>query len=543
MENRDYANILDTMPKTGVYIIRQDTHQILYYNQRVKEVSPEVRLGVPCHNIWSSACANCPLKIIEGRDESRSISYNEAFGGVVDLVAARTVWGDGVPAYLITVSPRVDTVGYTYRKVLLVDLERDQCEVLKSDPGGLLFQTSGESFSSQMERFAASGVIHPDDAERFSSFSRLLQLRDALDSGKRFATCIYRRAGDNGGGWRWNVMEAAPGFEHAGGHHTAILCVKDVDDILRDGLALEDITLRRRDQQMAAILRSRFEMLNTVHLDSGLCERIGLDEASKTTRTHTGDYSFYIRYAMDNFVHPEDASLYHDMLSLEHLREAAAATLDYHEEICQYRTRDLPVRWLEQHVIYCRREDGVTVNILGRDITHERDREELNFRTLRDRADVISGLSRLFFSIYYVDLDKDTLRTVTHLGRAGDVLGGETNCTEAMRIYARNFIHPDDRERYLQVMNIQHWRETLRWWQPRVELEFRRLPEHFDGETGGAPDNGGLVRAAAVLAQTGPDDLPKTVVYVAQDVDAGSSNNSNSNNNGDSDSDGNGRGE
>ena len=44
-----------------------------------------------------------------------------------------------------------------------------------------------------------------------------------------------------------------------------VLAIQDVDDRMRQELAHT-----QRDMQMAAILKSRFKMMNTVHLDSGL---------------------------------------------------------------------------------------------------------------------------------------------------------------------------------------------------------------------------------------------------------------------------------
>ena len=41
------------MPETGVYVIREEDHGILYFNKRVQEVSPDVRLGMACHDVWS----------------------------------------------------------------------------------------------------------------------------------------------------------------------------------------------------------------------------------------------------------------------------------------------------------------------------------------------------------------------------------------------------------------------------------------------------------------------------------------------------------
>ena len=94
-----------------------------------------------------------------------------------------------------------------------------------------------------------------------------------------------------------------------------------------------------------------------------------------------------------------------------------------------------------------------------------------------------------------------------------DVLGEEVNCTAALRIYANHFIHPEDRAEYLRVMSIDNLRQSLRWWQPCAAVEFRKL-----SEDPAAPGSGGWVRATAVLARTGKDDIPRTVVYVAQDI-------------------------
>lgn len=70
MGNSDFAAILNAMPETGVYVIRASDHSLLYFNQRVREVSPEARLGVPCYEIWDGSCACCPLPGAEGSGEA-----------------------------------------------------------------------------------------------------------------------------------------------------------------------------------------------------------------------------------------------------------------------------------------------------------------------------------------------------------------------------------------------------------------------------------------------------------------------------------------
>lgn len=149
------------------------------------------------------------------------------------------------------------------------------------------------------------------------------------------------------------------------------------------------------------------------------------------------------------------------------------------------------------------------LNLPGPEGTDGEPQDELPF--------VISGLSRLFFSIYYVSLENDTYRAVIRLRRTGDVLGDEVGFTSALQIYASHFVHPDDRARYLQVMNVDNLKRELRWWKPTLAVEYRRSVD--DPVTGA--HSWSWVRATAVLARTGADELPLTAVYVVQDINDG----------------------
>lgn len=128
-------------------------------------------------------------------------------------------------------------------------------------------------------------------------------------------------------------------------------------------------------------------------------------------------------------------------------------------------------------------------------------------------GDIISGLSRMFFSTFYVNLEQDTFRPVIQPQRVGDLLGNEVDCTSALRIYAQYFIHPDDQAEYLRVMNVDYIRQEMRWWNPCIAVEYRRRGEN--------PDSWSWVRASAVLARSGEEEQPLTAVYVAQDISSG----------------------
>lgn len=638
LDNHLYAAILDAVPKTGVYVVREADHALLYLNKRAKELSPGAQLGNACPGQATGSCGICLLSSMGGKAESQAVSFDSCIGEMVDLTASRILWDDAVPAFVVTSTPHSDTASFTYRKILHADLQMDRCNILKFDPNQ--WRPSPGSLSQIFASLCENGAIHPQDVGRFTDFTSLDHLRSAAQSGQDALSLIYRRMSD--GSYRWNLMEVFPWQDNV---RYAIICVKDVHDMLQEGLermgpslrsqelirslgeqnfdiytidlhagsatpvrvdnvmrdelvctdwnalmhsrilqrlheayqdefecrfsleglrqaremgqqktellcqwrsedtyryisatayfgetanytvlALQDVDERmrrelahtNRDMQMAAILKSRFQMMNTVDLETGMCERINLSQPGSQTSPLSGDYTSYIENALAHFVHPEDVPGFRAVLSLEHLRQKADSIRDSGEEVFQYRLRGDEERWIELHVLYSRQkgQDHVMVNILGQDVTTAKQQETSHLRALEDRAYMITSLSSLFFSTYYVDLERDTFRAVTQQKPVSRMLGAEVNFTTALQLYANQFIHPDDREQYLHIMSVENLLNKLRWWQPYVSFEYRKLPDLP------TPDGSGCqwVRATAVLSRMGSDDMPKTAVYVARSI-------------------------
>ncbi len=102
----DYKNMLDSLNMTGIYVITEDGHRILFYNRRVQEVAPNIQIGMVCHEVWAGTCDNCPINSIGEKAISHTINYNDPFGDIVEITAYRILWKGSIPAFLIRVLPR-----------------------------------------------------------------------------------------------------------------------------------------------------------------------------------------------------------------------------------------------------------------------------------------------------------------------------------------------------------------------------------------------------------------------------------------------------
>lgn len=279
--------------------------------------------------------------------------------------------------------------------------------------------------------------------------------------------------------------------------------------------------MESRDYENILNMGYTYRKILRVDLEQDRCEVVKTDQGSWLPEE--GPLSVQMeRFALGGAVHPEDVGRFVAFTRLGQLRAAARAGGGEKSLLYRRRAGDA-YRWNlievipdqaggERFAILCVKDlhDAMQEG-LGREGSREL------IRSLEDRAYIISSLSRLFFSTYYIDLEHDTFRAVTELRRVGDVLGDEVNCSAALQIYANHFIHPGDRAEYLNTMNVQNLRQRLRWWQPCVAVEYRKLSEG----PGAGKDSWSWVRATAVLARAAGDDTPKTAVYVAQDITDG----------------------
>lgn len=530
MNGRDYEKILDAIPMAAVFVVREDNREILYYNSRVKEAVPDVCIGAACYKLQMGSCAVCPIRTIGDRPRSRTVSYGSPFGRTVDIVATRTMWEDETPAFIITVVPHAHegrdepegsrepeealvrlrevtrTLGEQNMYLYAIDLEEGKATLVRDCRDSAQGWAAQTLMWDKVIRFRLAGHVHEDYREAFEEKFSLENLRMIRASGvqKSDMLCLW----SSGGEYLYvAVIAYFSGIQEGAGY--VVVAVQDVDKRVR-----QEQLQSRRDMQMAAIIKSRFNVMTTIHLEDDKCERFWFGDKGQPRDVLTGCYSYYFQQALDSTVHPEDREKFRNILGLEHMRKRAGDTKNYSEEICQYRKKGDVTCWLEQHVIYIRSGERVLVTLFGRDVTEEKNREEQHLKVVQEQTDIINSLGSMFFATYYADLEHSVFRSVTQLEEVGRLFGKETDYTAAQRLYAENFVHPEDRADYLYTMSIRNLRQVLRPEQPFVTFAYRKMPKDPDTD----PENYEWIRATAVMARTNPDGTARGIVYAAQDV-------------------------
>lgn len=287
MPDTNLQKALDSMKETGLYVIEQDTHKLLYFNKRVKEVSPGARLGMKCHDLWAGTCGDCPLTDMGERDFNHTIHYNDPFGEIVDISASRTLWNDTIPAFIITVIPHklnfeeregAQQIEKMYRQSLMTifgeciiaNLTKDYYVSCQTD--AVWEKAAKQGRFSEINWFYAHNIICPEDKELFLETFSIEAMMDAfMKQGKKQISKKLRRLVDKG---VYHMVEfTASKIEQT--NESDCWCVLIFRDIHEEHLQeqLQDL----RQNQLAIATRAAYQVLIAVNLTKETYELLTYD--------------------------------------------------------------------------------------------------------------------------------------------------------------------------------------------------------------------------------------------------------------------------
>lgn len=529
MNENNCSDILDSVGSAGIYVIREDDHRILYFNKLVKNAVPNVKIGMLCSEIWNKNCEKCPLIDNERNCENRSFNVGYLSGKAYDITAKKMMWDNKIPAYVIsfTLHAEIHAVSYENKddevcdkgikrdelqfkneailKILgtenfgiyLVDLNTGKMECVKSTEEDKTFiksvNDSWDDVVSDLVKFR----YHKNYRDKFKNAFSLNSLRKLKNSGKDKYEALFER---NIGGVFKYVKASCFFHTDYSGEEYAVLSFLDSDDYAR-----REIGHVKNERRMAAVVRSRFDILNYVELDSGKCETVTVNKDG-ADKTSFGNYDEFLHMDLED-VYENDRENFLDSLSLENLSEKYKSGLK--NEIVQYRTgKKDNLRWRERQIFYMQQNDLSEVDIFERDVTEEKLREERENRIAAEKKNIINSLSSMFIASGIVDLYKGTCRKISRRSsEVADVLDEERIYNDVINEFAYGFVHPDDRKEYLQKMNLESFREELSEDHPILSCEYR---EYYDNEYK-------WVRACAVVSELDGNKV-KTAVYIVQDI-------------------------
>ena len=97
--------LLSLLPGVGLCVIKKQNHELLFFNDIMKEMTPHIAEGMLCHELWTSHCSSCPLMMASRDKASASTTRSDVFGCSVRLTAREVLWDNSIPAFLVTLIP------------------------------------------------------------------------------------------------------------------------------------------------------------------------------------------------------------------------------------------------------------------------------------------------------------------------------------------------------------------------------------------------------------------------------------------------------
>ncbi len=482
----DVRAMLNHLAGTAVYVIRQDDHALLYFNDRVREVTPGVRLGDACHDVWRGTCDNCPLLGIEGKEYNVTVNYDDPFGAVVDLSATRMEWEGGVPAFLVCVTPHAALPGERqieerfqksreerafwerltsflirkdYLSLATVDAATGQYHFILRRGLGML---PGMPQDGTMQDVGPESLpeLHPNDVDyAFSGFTRE-KILASLDRGDAEYALRFRLRGPDGD-YRWTALSFS---RMPGDARTLVATLRDISEIqearLRGEMADRSLELAMQRVYDGIVYfnltQRRIEMLR----QSGAYDLKSLINESLTSQ-----------YGL---VHEADRAAWEETLNSEGvLRRFLSGERAITTEA---RCRGRDGRWHWLNVTLLRMEDSAACDVMGMCLVQTIDeRKAVEHRG----AEFLAGASALFEELILLNLKTGqfTLRKRSDTWASLPSGGAYTELNEQ---YERTQIHPDDRAMFRAQFSLPALRAAVGAGRTRISAELRHLSADGD---------------------------------------------------------------
>lgn len=116
-----------------------------------------------------------------------------------------------------------------YHEILKINLSEDSYEVLKiTDTEGCGEIACDHRISQRLKRYAQTGMVHPDDVEKYLLFTDIDCMRESFREGDSYVCCHFRFLIKSE--YRWVSMELVPTSEYRQDNQVVYLYIKNIHD-------------------------------------------------------------------------------------------------------------------------------------------------------------------------------------------------------------------------------------------------------------------------------------------------------------------------
>ena len=330
MTAENLMNLLDSLTETSVYVIEEESHRLLYFNERCRNTGRgRAALGIRCDEVWPELCANCPLKMLGDRVSNHMVCYDPLLKLTVDVTANRINWEGRVPAVVITAAPHrlnfeeeqgfqkirqmyASSLVTVFDECIIANLTRDYYVSCQKDVVWDDIPEQG-NFGSENRKYAQK-ALHPDDLECFNeNFSRESMLC-MFTEGKKQITRRLRRRADNGS-YRTVEFTAA----RIGNQEDECWCVLVFRDV-QDELLLEQ-ERNVEISQLATAAKAAYQMLIAVNLTQNTYHMVEYQRFPVKAPDPEGRFDELIEFEMEA-VHPDYREAFRSKFTRKALTEA-----------------------------------------------------------------------------------------------------------------------------------------------------------------------------------------------------------------------------
>lgn len=463
--------ILNNLNGTAIYVIRRDNHQILYFNDRVREVVPDIRAGDVCSDVWKHDCKECPLSGV-GKDGSGTITrFNRTFNKILDLTATAITWDDH-EAFIVSMAEHRQSetelklelerrklaviAAKLYPRAISVNLTQNTYSILHDDLS--ISAHSGERGIYDDLFTMATGCIHPDYRDGFTShFSRENLLR-RYAAGEREIRMAHRQA-NRGNEYEWTETHVIMMDNPVNDDIIEITLVRNIEEIKQKEVLLEQENRGKTELLHQALKNtSMYEFYyypqeRTVTIPRRMVEHWG-------TRERYDDVPFDLA---EDLIHEKDREYYCEIFQKVE-RGARNASGSYRIKHGGWRELVLSTISTDD------RGNPTFVVGISRDIT-EKKKAELENIKLQSIYDFTITRNYDCLLIWNVETDTYEARFSGTLEKAGMPLSGTNR--QGIQSFSQLFVCEEDRPLFLNEIYSKAFFEKLENQAEDVHIWFR----------------------------------------------------------------------